>query len=471
MPGISEFQAARAPIVRIAGPAARLGIRPMAILELVLILGGLLLIDHVFFDGTRFRDVQPHPFGFLVLLFAVQYGVNEALLATFAATVALIVGNVPEQSLSQDLYAWLFHLAANPILWLVMSLLVGELTSRMRRRIAGLSGDLDGALKREQVLTDAYSRLSEANAGLEARVAAQLRTVVSLYRAAKAIEKLGPGEVLIGIADLVREVMSPQKFSLFLLNGNVLEAVVNEGWEPDDRYARVFDAQSLIFQSVIGRQQFLVAARPQEQRILGGEGLIAGPLVSADTGEIVGMLKIEQSGFIGLHLSAVQNFRMLADWIGTAFANAMRFEEVESDSLMNADRTLLSASLFDRQTTFLTALGRRVGFDVSMLVLTPDMPAALTDDQRVRLSRTVAEAVRAALRTTDLAFEHQRGGFEFAVVLPATDPAGAQLAADKLMSVLTPRLEHEVEGARIAASVHVLHRKEASQVIGRRPGA
>src|SRR3546814_7909237 len=46
---------------------------------------------------------------------------------------------------------------------------------------------------------DAHRRLAEAKTGLEVRVAGQMKSVVSLYQASRAIDRLAPGEVLTGV--------------------------------------------------------------------------------------------------------------------------------------------------------------------------------------------------------------------------------------------------------------------------------
>ncbi|GAB4187767.1 MAG: hypothetical protein OHK0024_28230 [Thalassobaculales bacterium] len=427
-------------------------------LELALFFGLCLAIDHFFLDGTRFREVQPHPFWIIVLLFTAQYGTGEGLAAATAATAVLLVGNLPPQLLQEDPFDYTFRLSANPMMWLTAAVLLGEIRSRQRRRLDAAQAALAAAGERERLLGEAYDRLSAANQGLEERVAGQLRTVFTLYRAARAIEKLGPGEVLLGIADLVREVLSPSKFSVYLLNGNELEAAINEGWEAGDGYATLLDAASPLFRAVIGGQQILCVARPAEARALAGEGVLAGPLISRDTGEVVGMLKIEDMGFLDLHLAAIENFRILCEWIGTAFSTARRYEDAQQGSLMNPDGTLLSATAMSRQSAFLVALGRRVGFSVTMVTLTVSVPDDLGNEARMRLSRLVNEVVGRHLRNTDLAFDFQRGGYDYAVLLPATAAAGAQKVAETLRVRLTERLAQEALPLAVTASVSALHR-------------
>jgi hypothetical protein len=123
-------------------------------------------------------------------------------------------------------------------------------------------------------------------------------------------------------------VLGPEKFSLFLLDAGVLETAATEGWSADNRYATAFDASSRLFQAVVGERHIVTMVNPEHEAILGGEGVLAGPLVSNVSAKVVGMLKIEAIPFTELNPTTVQNFRILCDWIGTAYDNALRYEQV-----------------------------------------------------------------------------------------------------------------------------------------------
>jgi hypothetical protein len=107
---------------------------------------------------------------------------------------------------------------------------------------------------------------------------------------------------------------------------------MSEGWADSETvYARAFDGQSRLFQAVVGSHRTLVAAVEDDERVLGGEGLLAGPLLNVDSGEVIGMLKIEEMGFLDLSVTSIENFRLLCEWIGTAYAHARRFESAMQD--------------------------------------------------------------------------------------------------------------------------------------------
>ena len=306
------------------------GLRASALVEILLLLAVALLVDKLFCNGDRFASASPHPFWLVVLLIAAQYGTSEALAAAALSSAALLVHNVPEQAFNEDLYAWLLRISYNPVLWCLAAVTFGEIRAGHRRDGEYLRAELAAAQQQGCAIAGAYERLFQIKTTLEILVAGQLRTVRTMDAAARAIERQSIDEVLAGIPVLVRSIMNPDKFSLFILKGNILEVTFSEGWGPRDLFQRDFHATSLMFDAVVGERMFLSINCLEHEPILKGEGLLAGPLFSEETGELLGMVKIEGMPFHELTPAAIQNFRILCDWIGIAFAKAQRFERLRS---------------------------------------------------------------------------------------------------------------------------------------------
>lgn len=315
------------------GPRHLLGIRVAALLEIVTLLAAALLVDTFLLDGNRFAEIRPHPFWAAVLLAAAQYGTKEGLAAAVLSTAGLLAGALPEQGFGEDLYAWLLRISGTPVLWFIAAVVLGEIRDGHHRKSDMLKEALADTLEQTRTIAEAYERLARTASELEVRVAGQVRTVHVMYTAARAIERQDTREILIGVATLVRSVLGPLKFSLFLLNGQRLELVATEGWSNQDRFTREFDTDSPLFRAIVDGRQTLTAITPEHEAILLSEGMLAGPLVSQETGKVVGMLKLEEIAFAELNPSNVQNFSIVCDWIGTAYDTALRFEQLQAESL------------------------------------------------------------------------------------------------------------------------------------------
>lgn len=311
-------------------PARELcGLRVTAIVETVVLLGCALAADQLLFSGDRFTSVSPHPFWAVVLLIAAQYGTGEALFAAALSGAALLINNLPEQGFNEDLYAWLLRISFNPVLWCIAAVTLGEIRAGHKRQAEGLQSDLAEARQQAEAIADAYDRLLRLKTDLEVQVAGQRQTVRTMYAAARAIERQSVSEVLAGIPEVVAAVLHPEKFSFFLLDKNELVLATNQGWSPDDRFQHRFRAGTPLFAAIVEQRRMLIACEPEHEAILAKQGLLAGVLSSEDSGEPFGMLKIEGMQLHELTPLALQNFRILCEWIGAAFAQARRVERLE----------------------------------------------------------------------------------------------------------------------------------------------
>lgn len=446
-----------APLIQPVEESTILGSRRAAWIELLFFLGVALAVDYFLLAGDRFLSVSPHPFWIIVLLLAVQYGTGEGVLAAALSSIALLAGNLPVQTIDQDFYDWFFEVSRRPLFWLMAAVILGELSQRHIRARKTLTASLGEAEERADGLSRAFEELNLHKRALEVRLAGQLRTVISTYQAAKAIEKLEPGLVLFGVSDMVSAMLNPGKFSLYTFSGGArLQAGIQRGWKPDDAYQRLFDPESPLFKALVDERRTLCVANPKDEPILEGQGVLAGPLVSGD-GHLLGMLKIEEMGFMGLNLSTVENFKVVCEWIGSVYTTAKRFKQSRSNNLFSEDGGLFSPAFFTWQAEFLTRLGTRMGFPASLLELEIQTGESWSEDSRKRYHELVGEVVKKALRTTDLAFEHEGKGWRYTLILPNTSAANAGIAADKMETALDETLEREgLERVKHAVTVKAL---------------
>ena len=431
-----------------------MGLRVVALIEAILITSAFVVLDALSGSGDRFMHVSPHPFWIPVLLVAAQYGALEGIVAAMFASAALLVGNLPAIGFGEDPYNYAVRIAINPAMWLAGALVIGELRSQADRKARDLAAALFKAKEREHQLGAASERLAAANKSLEERVAGQLRTVASLYEASRAVEQLGTGDVLVGIADLLRAGLNPRKFSLFLLNNQQLESILCEGWSQNDRYTRVFGSSSALFREVVINQRYLCVANPRDQIVLGREGILAGPVYAEETGETIGMLKVESMDAIEFNMTAVESFRVLCSWIGTAFSRARTFEQATSRSFVGTGG-ILSASAERPLTQFLKSLATRAGFDLSAIYVKVVMPDTTPKDARMILHRAVRQALSNAIRQTDIACERNPQGNEFLILAPGCAPPEARKLADKIRAVME-QATHPGANIRVTTTVEFM---------------
>jgi hypothetical protein len=436
-----------------------LGLRRSAILEIALSLIILLVIDYAFFDHTRFWNVNPHPFWFVVLFVACKYGTKEGLVAAIAASAAFLIGNIPEQTMTQDIYAYQLSILKLPLLWLVSSVAFGELRQMHMREREQTESQLLASQEREQRIAESYQWVRQIKEQFELRVAGQMRSSIAAYQAAKTMEALNPQQVLQGFEELVSATLHPQQFSIYLLSEKGLELVLMHGWKENDSYLRHFDSSDTLYQAVIARRQVPCVARAEDERVLGNQGLLAGPLVDIDTGEVVGMLKVEKINFTDLNLSNLEAFATMGEWAGKALTNARRYQTAKEGSIVNAEHNLFTQSYFTRFSSYIRSLAERLKFTVTSLTVKLVDAENLNMETRTKIARALAEAVDKALRDVDLAFDHHESGEEYAVMLPATDRKGAEIVMKKIRETLEARTSNIVPQPTFSFSIETIYDK------------
>lgn len=440
-----------------AAPRHIFGIRLSAIIEVALFFLVAILLDVIFGNGDRYWGVEPHPFWIIVILLAAQYGVPEGILAVVVSTLVLLVGNLPEQAYGQDMYGYLFYISFNPLMWVVSAVGLGILRERHVNERAELQEQLKLAKEREDKIAESYEWVRDLKQKLELRIAGQLRSSVDTYRAAKAVEKLNPQDVLSGVSELIKAVMNPDKFSVFLRENGSSTVTIMSGWTDEDNFSRQYDSNSRLFQEVIGNRQTLCVVNDEHERILGGEGVLAGPLLDTETGEVVGMLKVEKLGFTELNLSSIDAFRAICEWVAVAFINAGKYQVAKEESVINPDHNLMTKGYFKRYSDYIASLAKRLNFDVSMIVVKLVDADKLDHAVQERVAKELSRIVDKVLRTVDLAFDYQADEGQFSIVLPATNKKGARIVQEKIEKDLAKN--KVMNNTTFTFMVHSIHEK------------
>jgi len=193
-----------------------------AALEFTLMVGATLGVDHFYGAGDRFIHLQPHPFWIAVLILTVQYGTTIGLTAALAASATLLVGNLPPFRGGIDLYDYLLTVLANPLMWVMAAALLGELRGRQTDEREGLKAALARTRREATDIALAYEQVKRAKLELELRIAAQPLTAVTLYEAARRLQRPSKAEVLEGLAGFLQIVMAAQAASLFVYRDDEL---------------------------------------------------------------------------------------------------------------------------------------------------------------------------------------------------------------------------------------------------------
>lgn len=343
-------------------PKKFLGIRLSAIWETFMFLLFICFLSYVFGNGDRFIQFHLHPFWIIVLLMSAIYGTVEGVFAAIASTIVLYYRNLPPMQTNQDLFQYQFDVSMLPMLWVIVAYVIGEIRLGTLAKMKQIKEEsLHTESKAERIAAE-YSSLKIQNQNLALSLTSKEETAASAFQVFKALENLEPARVIMGVDPIVRLSLRPTKFSVYAMGPNGFEAVTSEGWQETDTYRRRITDDSALFQAMMKEKRLITVINKNDQKILGEEGILAAPLIDLETGEIFGMIKVEEIPFENLNLIRIETFKTVCELIGKSYANSKKHKEMQENSLYNAEGTLLSHTFYQTVSDYLKKLAKAQGF-------------------------------------------------------------------------------------------------------------
>ncbi|MDT8445672.1 MAG: hypothetical protein RRB13_02090 [bacterium] len=417
----------------------RLMARPRlsAFLEILLFLGLALLFDYLAGAGERFWNVSPHPFWIIILLIAIQYGTNEGFLAVIAASVALLAWNLPPQSIDESIYDYLIQVVYRPMLWVIATVVVGEMTFRLRETNRELAQDLHQIRQREAAITKAYSHLKQIKETMETRLVGQLRSSIDSFNAVKAVDNLNPVQLLKGIGEVVRTITGPEQFSVYIFSPNGFEMISQKGWADDNEYAHRIFPDSPLFQALAGGQRVVCVINKGDAELLDQEGIMAGPLIDPVNNTVFGMIKIERLDFLALNQTNLETFKMMLEWAGATFAQARQYQKAYANLMHSPKSGALSTNFYKYYRAYLERVARMHQVSFFHLEIRLEDRELVETAVRVRFGRQLVEYAKDSLPRDLLLFVMKRNHSQFALIPMGADQDEIEQIEESLRTFVT----------------------------------
>jgi hypothetical protein len=115
----------------------------------------------------------------------------------------------------------------------------------------------------------------------------------------------------------------------------------------------------------------------------------------------------------------------------------------------------LSQGFLSYLVKFLSTLGKRVGFPISMLVIAPKQ-TGLSSQQLLSLTSTINASVETVLRSIDLAFDCHKKDKSYVILLPATPIENAGIVVEKLKLEITKNKTSDISDIELNYAVQKL---------------
>lgn len=430
-----------------------LGIPFSAWQETIATLGVLLAINVFFFDGDRWVGLALHPFWIVVVLVSSQYGTLAGLMSVIASTLALYVGNFPPQSLTETYFDYQFRLCWLPSLWCVTAFLLGELRNGLVRKNQKLERDLQEMHTEADRVVSAYEKLKAAKEYQELSIASQRRSAAALYRTFKYLEELNPAAILRDLDKIVVTALNPKKFSVYANGANGFEAATCFGWEDSDQFLARIPTEHALYKEIAEKHRLVCVVNRQDEKILGGQGLMAAPLIDTTTGQVFGLVKIEAVHFLEFNLPTMEIFKTLCELIGVAYSHARQFKTLTQQAIYGSCKGVYSYSFYVVQRTVYQKLADTSAIPLTQIVLTA-FSVTQEREESARQERCLAEFLGSVMEAPAQVFEAHRDRLRFFILLPGVTLERAEHLALQVVEGL--QVKTELHGLQCSQKVELL---------------
>jgi GAF domain len=234
----------------------------------------------------------PNPLWLPVIVLSLQHGMGAGLGAAVVAAGLQYWGGLPPPLMSEDMYAYIGRVAAEPVGWTCVALLIGHIRSRQIANHAELEAELAERNSHSAAVADLCVDLRARTEMLERYIAANAPS-----------SNIDVAEVVTGLAHAswenfaerltryVRLMTGVAEFSVHLRRGNALAAA----FQPDDEHHVVAHVapDDPLYTAIVEERRTLSATRPADRALLGDRGILAGPLIDPNASDrVIGMLAI-----------------------------------------------------------------------------------------------------------------------------------------------------------------------------------
>jgi hypothetical protein len=224
----------------------------------------------------------PNPLWLPVIMLSMQHGMAVGLGAAVAAAGVHYWEGLPPELLSEDLYSYIGRVAAEPVGWCCVALLIGHIRSRQLQNVAELETNLAERTRQCTAVEDLCVDLRGRTELLERHIAANAFASNSdIVEAMAALNQATAEDFPECLTRFVNLMTGAADFSVYLRRDEVLEVA----FQPEDKHrlgrAEAVPSDDPVFAAVINQRRLLSATQPADAVLLANRWILAGPLLSS----------------------------------------------------------------------------------------------------------------------------------------------------------------------------------------------
>jgi hypothetical protein len=262
------------------------------IVEFALIFGATLLAKQLL--AATVTASFPNLLWLPVVLLALAHGLAAGLAAAIIATALLYSGGLPPALMSEDMYAYIGRIAAEPVGWTCVALLIGHVRSRQIASSAELKAQLAERSQHCVAVADLCVDLRRRTELLERRIAAEAHSSdADVAQAMSELHHAGWDDFVGRLTRFVVLMTGSAEFTVYLVRDGALKFA----FQPIDDHRPGADVpvtrEDPLFAAIVHERRIVSARCSADCALLAGRGIMAGPLVEGKTSDrVIGMLAI-----------------------------------------------------------------------------------------------------------------------------------------------------------------------------------
>ena len=236
----------------------------------------------------------PNPLWLPVIVLSLQHGLAAGLAATIIATGLQFSGGLPPALMTEDMYSYIGRVAAEPVSWACVALLIGHIRSQQIAQVDQLQSELAERIAHGTAVADLCVDLRGRTELLERHIAASAHSSnVDIAEAMRELHDSTWDDFAERLTRFIILMTGTADFSVYLLRDNVLKVV----FQPNDEHTPAGDVtvspEDPLFMAVVTERRTVSARRPAEREMLGNRGVLLGPLFDNDaSNQVIGMFAI-----------------------------------------------------------------------------------------------------------------------------------------------------------------------------------
>lgn len=400
-------------------------LRVTALAECCLGFALIVVVNLLFFSKTPgFLQANPHPYWVVIALCAARYGFALGLgsgLIGGAMLFAFRIWATP----GVDIIDMLHPAFWSPSLFMIVGgITIGVFTQNHLDSKAVANDRISELEKAISLAVERYNTLESAKQELDTRIYTQQDTVTTLYQAAQKLRSLEEKDICPATLDLAQRFLGIESASIYLLHDMNLQRnafLSNDGSEPPQR----LPLDQGMVRDVL-RQRQTISLRDRLDSAHPGDPVLIAPILASSGQDILGVLIVQRMPFVKFHPGTIRMASLLADWCGTAIANARLHQSTREKLIEDELAGFYNPRYLARRLREEFLRARRYQLDLSLLCIRIPNFSDYDSEERTMLRMALGAVLKARIRNIDLLFEDTSPG-TFLLLLPTTNSGGARV--------------------------------------------